>query len=697
MQGDTIDERAFDWMDGAVACGLAAVVALWAFLWGAPFPEPQLWPSIANAAHVRASDDVVSGLWSLPAGRMFAIWGVKASLVAMAIAGRMSLGFFAAFSYLSLRTLWQSVRDPEEARDDPFFHTRFAPMCAAAAITMTPIVWRLGQIPSPDFIHLCLCLGAVYMWLRGRARRNIFWYSASWLVLGVVAGENPVAFAGAFAMAVADVMTRRRLIDEWGSGDSESDFRADRHERYAGALLFVTGVVGGIFISMRALAYCAGAAGDMRSVAAWIAWGKNAWNALSASLASDGIFLLALVPVAAIVAVNLGHRMRRGGEPLGWARVVLSSVLGLSALVFMTFSVDRGERAALGAIREFAELTAESASGRKYIFTDGSMDDAFRIAFAARRFGTEPLSVIRPPNEKERARLRAVANSLGDGPIFAEGGSDVFKAWLPESEGNVRMSCWQLGADMVRRFSHLPQRTAGAVSCVVEPAGTLRADALDRRLEEFSARTARSAGVVRGAFNRASRDTADIFDALLWRLARLADARRTDAELDQDKKNRGAIVRENWELARILDLSNTLLRTKGYELEKFLPSSNLVLTPKEGLWVSLKRADFTLARRYAKEVLMTNRGDPDALFACGMDSLLTEQYEDAVRDLEIALRIRPAEPAILNNLALAYFRLGGDTNKAKALELAERAAKLYPDSPEVQKNLKHLRENSNGM
>ena len=141
---------------------------------------------------------------------------------------------------------------------------------------------------------------------------------------------------------------------------------------------------------------------------------------------------------------------------------------------------------------------------------------------------------------------------------------------------------------------------------------------------------------------------------------------------------------------RKLDGLNARLRTQGEVIERMLPTEQLVFTAREALEVALKRADFELARRYAGEVLAGAPEDPAANFAMGMANLEAKEYFLASVYFEKALRRNPNEPASLNNLAIAYMKLG---QGEKALGFAERAAKVYPKSTEIQRTLAEIRKN----
>jgi Flp pilus assembly protein TadD len=113
------------------------------------------------------------------------------------------------------------------------------------------------------------------------------------------------------------------------------------------------------------------------------------------------------------------------------------------------------------------------------------------------------------------------------------------------------------------------------------------------------------------------------------------------------------------------------------------------LTPREGLNLGLKRADFKLARSYARQVLASDDTDLAANFALGMGYFTEKQYGRAETYLKKCLVKAPKEPAVLNNLAIVQLRLG---NYAQAETNALRALKLYPDSTEIKTTLRHIRD-----
>jgi tetratricopeptide (TPR) repeat protein len=171
-----------------------------------------------------------------------------------------------------------------------------------------------------------------------------------------------------------------------------------------------------------------------------------------------------------------------------------------------------------------------------------------------------------------------------------------------------------------------------------------------------------------------------------WRLSRMCRMRAYAASRNMD----GALAEKENDLADRLEESNPeYKKVKDYRDEILYKSATLTLTPREGLDVSLRRADFRLAGIYAKKVIAQNEEDVPANFALGMDCLANHRYDKAERYLKRALKNAPGEPAILNNLAVVLIRLDrfeeAETNAVKALE-------ILPESKEIQETLRRIRE-----
>ncbi len=108
------------------------------------------------------------------------------------------------------------------------------------------------------------------------------------------------------------------------------------------------------------------------------------------------------------------------------------------------------------------------------------------------------------------------------------------------------------------------------------------------------------------------------------------------------------------------------------------------MTPREGLQLALRRANFAEARRYSTVVLSYDEDDPEANFAMGMSSLEMKQMKDAERYLRRVLKRRPNEPAVLNNLSIICRK---QKRWKEAEDFARKAIKILPDTPEVKQTL----------
>lgn len=655
-------DRTFDKIDLLAALGLFVGVAAWAFLWTHPYPHPDLWPFLVT----------VQG---------------KVRSAALGVAGRLALGVFAAFAYLVIRGFWFLHRDEFDELPDNFCFTRTAPICAAAAFAMFPCAWRAGQFLSPGFALLVLILFGLFLWFLGRGGRGLLAYAFAYLLFGFASGANILGFGALAFAAVSDVILRWR--DAQAHGQREDDDFAQRKKSIETWFSIFAGVVGFIGGACLLASFAPGGDAPLGLIARGMAWWTTWTGAALRDLFAWPMLVLVLAIVLAAVGLAIGRRIRSLGPYGRMMCLVFSGLLAVATFVMLLRSVDRPERIRLQAIREYASLVADDVRGVKFLFTDGRFDDVLRLEFAARGLDTVILNTMVAPTQKEAARLKTLAPEPGDRAIFEAGGAEVFKAWARERPDRLAVSAWQLGGGIVRRYGKLKQRTHGTVIRSVDEARDAEDDAADRRFVEWTKHIAAIAegdpvgGTVFGGTDDA---VAAKFDALLWRAARIAGER---AERQAASKSVAAAEQER-QAMRKLDGLNASLRMQGEVIERMLPTEKLVFTAREALDVALKRADFELARRYAGEVLAGAPEDPAANFAMGMANLEAKEYFRASVCFEKALRKNPNEPAALNNIAIAYMKLG---QGEKALGFAERAAKVHPKSVEIQRTLAEIRKN----
>ena len=658
-------DRTFDKIDFLAALGLFAVIAAWAFLWAHPYPHPDLWPFLV------------------------AVQG-KVGPAALGVAGRLALGVFAAFAYLDLRGFWFLHRKPEDELPDSFFFTRTAPICGAAFFAFLPCSWRSAQFLSPGFALLVLTLIGLFFWLRGRGGQGLVSCGAAFLIFGFVAGAKPFGLVTFGYVVISDAILR------WMNGQA-NDLRTDREDDELAYLHRSVEMWFSVFAAALGFLFGAGlltafGAGTDTSfvltekiVAWWTVWA----GAVVSSLVRPMTLVLALAALSAFAGLAVGRCVRSLGLYGLMSCRVLSGVLAFAAFVMCLRAVDRPERIRLQAMREYASLVADDVRGARFLFSDGRFDDVLRVEFAARGLDVVILNTMAAPTPEDAACLKTLAPELGDRAIFEAGGAEVFKAWARERPDRLSASAWQLGGGIVRRYGKLKQRTHGAVIRSADETRVTEDDAADARFVEWTRRIAAIAerrSAVGSLFGGTDDAVATKFDALLWRVARIAGERaeRRVAERAVD------LAEQERQTMRKLDGLNASLRAQGEAVERMLPTEKLVFTSREALEVALKRADFELARRYAGEILAGAPDDPAANFALGMANLEAEEYFRAAVCFEKALVKNPNEPAALNNLAIAYMKLG---KGEKALGFAERAARIRPTSAEIRQTFAEIRKN----
>lgn len=338
-------------------------------------------------------------------------------------------------------------------------------------------------------------------------------------------------------------------------------------------------------------------------------------------------------------------------------------------------------RARLAFLWEYARLVVEHVQGVRWVFTDGSFDDALALVFREKgESGWQPVSVLAGHKPYETfLRIRTAVDDE-DRPMLEASGSEALRFWVSEKPAHLRESAVQIGFNTLKKCKTDHPVPAGLAMRVVtspeDAARFARANEETIRFSDFAKELAEARLGTIGGYDRA---VFDKFDFLLWRLARMADQRAAACARADDRKG----IATHHDQAVELDQVNGSFRKLVGKLERLKPAEGVVLTPREGLDVALKRADFELARQYAYMVMRVDKTDPNANFALGMWSLEANEYRRAVEFLEIAARKCPEQSPILNNLALAYVRLG-ELEMAK--EVIERAKKIDPKAPSILRN-----------
>ena len=367
-------------------------------------------------------------------------------------------------------------------------------------------------------------------------------------------------------------------------------------------------------------------------------------------------------------------------------RVVRASFMFLPVVVLgcvVPYRMQRLERTMLGIVADASRETVRECGGARYLFTDGGLDAAVELAAAeagTRLVALSMMGGIDDPREKH-LRTRGTEDAE-DKAILARGAADALRTWVrsrPDKSGSyavqIGFELWQRSGLAMPECSGLVARPGGFPPEEAER-GAEAGRSLARRVLDVYAM-----GDPESCVDRSLRDA---FMFTQWRLAVLARHRANAC----DAKGKGAQAMEETRLADALDKKNGALAkiraTMAWASRRKLER----MTAREGLGMSLNRADFALARVFALRILEVLPDDPSANFAVGMDFFVQGQYARAQAYLERCLEGRPNDPAVLNNIAQCRLRQG---DPAGAMPYAERALEILPDSQEVRRTVERAR------
>ena len=323
---------------------------------------------------------------------------------------------------------------------------------------------------------------------------------------------------------------------------------------------------------------------------------------------------------------------------------------------------------------EFIKETIEESAGTKYVFTDGAFDSWLRIE--ARRRGVDilPISLMSGSSRREAYIRQMGTEGVEDRMTLETGAAEALRTWVVSKSERIADVSVQVAFELFRLNRRLNPLVYGLL---VRPKGGDAASAAEsiERCHELSDRivAVHETGVWRHAKDRFLKDR---FLFIQFRLAVMSRLRAI--ELDAQRKVKESIAEiaysdrlnaNNPSLVKILRRMDWIRRQNGE-----------ALTPREGLEVAMKRADFVMARRYAMPILKEDPDEPNANFAVGMSYYAEEQFAKAEDYLKRVLKKNPDEPAVYNNIALICLKTGrleaAETNVVQAL-------KLKPDMPEI--------------
>lgn len=344
------------------------------------------------------------------------------------------------------------------------------------------------------------------------------------------------------------------------------------------------------------------------------------------------------------------------------------------AMVFLTVAVaalivfrlpHRNVRRVLDFNDRAIKETIRELNGAKFVFTDGSADAELELEALRQGRSLYAINLMAASDKTDEAtRLRGLTDE-GDVLAAKLGASALLRVWASDKPNGLDDVALQVGLVFWKREK---QMTPPAASAFVARTKGLREEDV------------RDASVIANSFAgriealSAAADAADVlpsvrklFFTTSWRLSRFARYRKEVA------------------LANRLDSGNTALKQMLRDFEYARMQVFLQMTPKEGLELALRRADFQDAARYAAAVLKIDENNPHGNFGMGMYFLMANRYKDAEPYLRRVLEQRPNEPAALNNLSIICRKT---RRYDEAVELAKRALEILPDSDEVKQTLK---------
>ena len=323
-------------------------------------------------------------------------------------------------------------------------------------------------------------------------------------------------------------------------------------------------------------------------------------------------------------------------------------------------------------------------SGTPVLVTDGALDASIELGAAIEGKEIKALSIMSGPGGYEAVLRRRIDKENRYRNELTAGTADALRAWMRDDSPMISNLAVQVGFELWRTNNRkIPEcggflAKSGGMDGFDAAAGIKAAYSLADEILSFREECDVS--------DIESPELSSALSRVQWRLSRMCRMRAYAASRDKDV----ALAEKENDLADRLEESNPQYKKVKDDRDEILyKSATLTLTPKEGLDVSLRRADFRLAGFYAKKVIARNAEDVPANFALGMDCFANHRYDKAERYLKRALKNAPGEPAILNNLAVVLIRLDrfeeAETNAVKALE-------ILPGSKEIQETLRRIRE-----
>ena len=725
---------------------IVAVCSCGAMLtWGVPGLDPALWEEVSVVAGLRPPQTVFPGFWRTLAGWLFPLFGTDRALSYLNLAGVLAGGVCVYLVYMIVRQILSLViRVGHPYRVWYGFIAPFFAVVAALSFGLSEPFWRITRTFSPEVIRLFLFLSVVHVlmrWFVDGGRWRLFPAVA---LAGAMAAETPFAFLLPLAFLGAYAGVWHCVMDGLFPKPEKLP-EPEAMPKWRMLFLFLGGLAVAAWLNATAFTSLGGIeANGWEPSDIYFHYVCGYWHVMADAASLIGWILgivFAVLPF--FVALRIAPMVIRDDRPMPFNLGVLMFFIGLLAvmqtgafpsmrfwtfmrgtplvgsgflLVFFIFCAmamlaifgasfafecqrtslteEEGKRpglllkgvvpfltvglVALTVFRlhkpievEMQKIVDEAVrevvtecGDAKWIFTDGTMDAAIELESHRRGRRIYPFNMMSGASEWEvNLMRRCFTPDTADYRAAETGVPVLMRVWAGEKTNGMDGVALQLGFEFWRRDRKPLPRASGMVARQVgmseeeAKAGIERAKALTKHILEIAP-----------AVEKASPSSAlaNAYSAVCWRLSRFAR------------------LREDVQTAVDLDNSNGILKEMIGQVEKERVRAFLQMTPREGLQIALRRANFAEARRYATVVLANDEENPEANFAMAMNAISINRLDDAERYLRTCLRVRPREPAVINNLSIVCRKLG---KYKEAVEFARKADELLPGTPEIKRTL----------
>lgn len=303
-------------------------------------------------------------------------------------------------------------------------------------------------------------------------------------------------------------------------------------------------------------------------------------------------------------------------------------------------------------VADFVRETVTEAEDAVIIFTDGSLDEEIREESRKRGKALEPFSMMasRPTDKID------YLEKLTNGTAVAQLGFSVLVR-MGKNDEALSKAC--ISGTLFRY---------GKMSENVRLKGVEFAEKLSERILDLQRKNVLDSIV--------DEEMNGKFLFVQWRISRLFRMRA------EQEKQRGlkAQAKRSSDIADRLDDCNSAVKGIRKNMEDMRAKMGRTMTTRERLQLALVRADFEMGQAAAQIILKENPDDSNANFAMGMWHFQHERWKDAEKYLLRCKEKNPKEPAVWNNLAIIYMKIG---KMDEAKRHVREALRLVPDSPEV--------------